>query len=584
MQGVIGFNDPYHDASFCLYGPPFGPGGCEHYELERFTRRKLERLSPLIGLLDLLGSRLPAVLDGCGAIGVVEGDFLTPILRHVIHARAAGRTPEDTACAVLARLARSHAAPVPEFPGNLSALPSLEPYRDGLLAFVRHAMRPEVRLCVGGHHVAHAANAFYSSPYADALAVTLDGGGYDFPDPDSDARALVQGGAFRCGPGGIAPIEWQHDLSLGAAWSRTAQDVLGLEFGEEGTVMAMAAYGDPARFAAALDPAFLWLPAPALGNAAMQDGLAGQIGALRALLRTEQDRFDLAAALQAHTGHKVYAILHPLLGRDLRRLCLAGGVFLNCQVVGQIRSWFPWLDDVFLPPAPYDGGLSIGVAQHLFHGAGGARRDGWFPFATGPAYGPAAIEAACRSRGVEMLDAGPGCVAALLAGGQIGAVFAGPAESGRRALGHRSILADPRRAGSRDRINAVIKHRVPFRPLAPMVLAAHAPDWFDCPRGFASPYMSHALRVRPGFAERIPAVVHHDGTARVQTVHAPLTPGLHALLEAWLSASGVPVLLNTSFNDREPIVQTPEDALDCYVRTGLDFLWFADAGVLCVRG
>ncbi len=579
-DGVIGFNDPYHDASFCLYGA----AACQHYELERFTRRKLERLSPLVGLLQLLGPRLPAVLDGCRAIGVVEGDFLTPIIRHLIFARAAGTAPARVADALLARLERVHRTPVPEFDGNLSPVTSFEPYRDGLRAFVAHAMRADLALVIGGHHAAHAANAFYSSPYADAVTVTLDGGGYDFLDGDSSgARTLVHGGAFRCGAAGPEPLEWFEDLSIGAAWSRVAADLLRLQFGEEGTVMAMAAYGDPARLAAKLEPPYLWSSAHRLGNPEMAAGLAAQCDALRRALRRGSDRFDLAAALQRQTEHKVYAILQRFVGPDARRLCLAGGVFLNCQVVGKIQEWFPWLHSVFLPPAPYDGGLSIGIAQSLYHGAGGARHEGRFPFATGPAYARTMIEAACRSRHIKPTPAGAARVAARLADGQIGAVFAGAAESGRRALGHRSILADPRHPGARDRINDEIKHRAPFRPLAPMVLAEHAAEWFECPAGFASPYMSHALRVRSEAISRIPAVVHRDGTARVQTVHAELTPVMHRLLSAWFAASGIPVLLNTSFNDQEPIVQTPGDALACYARTPLDFLYFADEELLCAK-
>ena len=575
---VLGFNDPYHDSSFCL----LGPDGYAFYELERFTRVKLERMSPLLGFLDLLGTD---ALEGCTGIGVVEGDFLAPILRRLAAARAGGADPGRVADGVLRTLWAQHTTEVPDAPGGLSPLPSIEPYRAGLHRFVRHALQPGVRLTVLGHHLCHAANAYFSSTHDAALCLSLDGGGYDVLDPDpTGPRTLVYGGAFRAAGRSIEPVAWCTDVAIGAAWSRLTQAVFGLRFGEEGTVMAMAAYGDPARLSAALDPPWVWFPAPALQSPEAARAYATEIERLRALLRTEQDRFDLAASLQQHTEWKVYAHIQAQLAPEDRVLCLSGGLFLNCQITGKLQGWFPQLEHVTLPPAPYDGGLSIGAAQYIHHVLDGAPRPAAAaPFASGPVYDRAAILAACRSQGVVPQAAGVQDVAGRLAAGQIGGLFAGAAESGRRALGHRSILADPRDLRSRTRINQEIKRRAAFRPLAPMVLAEHAAAWFVCPPGFASPTMAHALPVRPERAALIPAVVHRDGTARVQTVDAALTPGLDALLRAWHGVSGVPVLLNTSFNENEPIVQTPDQALACFARTGLDFLYFGDEGLLVTR-
>ncbi len=575
---VLGFNDPYHDSSFCL----LGPDGYAFYELERFTRQKLERLNPLLGFLDLMGAD---ALEGCTGIGVVEGDFLTPLIRRIAMARAASSDPGRVADGLLRTLWAQHTMTVPDAPGRLLPLLSIEPFRDGVHRFVRHAMQPSVRLAVLGHHLCHAANAFLSSAHERALCITLDGGGFDVLDTDPfGERSVVYGGTFRAAGGTIEPVAWRTDLAIGAAWSRLTQSVFGLQFGEEGTVMAMAAYGDPARFAARLDPPWIWFPTPSLAEPEAAASYASQIAQLRMALRTEQDRFDLAAALQQQTESKVYAHIAEQLEPDDRVLCLAGGLFLNCQITGKLQSWFPQLEHVTLPPAPYDGGLSIGAAQYVHHVLDGApRMPEIAPFASGPVYDRATILRACAAAGMTPQPAGVADVAALLAAGQIGGLFAGPAESGRRALGHRSILADPRTMRSRERINTDIKRRATFRPLAPMVLQSQVGAWFVCPAGFTSPYMAHALHVRPEQTDRIPAVVHRDGTARVQTVDPALTPGLHALLTAWQAVSGMPVLLNTSFNENEPIVQTPDQALACFARTGLDFLYFGDESLLVKR-
>ncbi len=571
MSDVIAFNDPYHDSSFCL----LGASGPAHYEMERFTRRKLDRISPLLGALDVWGHRWHAALDGCRAIGVVEGDFLAPLFRRLMFVKARGRTdPRPFAGALLTALAADQTTVLPDAAVRQTVLPTLEPVRAGMESFVAQALRPGVIVTVLGHHHCHAANAFYASPYETACSVTLDGGGYDFLDGEDGPRREVYGSVWECAANAVTARGWTEDISIAGAWSRLTRQVFGLHFGEEGTVMAMAAYGDPARFAAAVAAPYIWYP-----NASLTaSGYAAQIEALRQQMRTEQDRFDLAAALQQQTEFKVYAYLHAVVGRDVRHLCLSGGLFLNCQITGKVQGWLPWLDSVFVPPAPYDGGLSIGAAQLLYHEAlGMPRLPGPAAFATGPTYDAADIVAACGTRGVTLVPATPDDIARRLDTGQIGAVFEGPAESGRRALGHRSILADPRRPESRTRINTDIKHRAAFRPFAPMVLADAASDWFVCPPGFTSPYMSFAVPVR---GTRIPAVTHRDGTARVQTVHRDLTPGLHALLTVFAARTGVPVLLNTSFNDNEPIVQTPGEALECYLRTPLDFLYFSGPGLL----
>ncbi len=578
MTGALGFNDPFHDSSYAR----LDDAGLLHVELERFTRQKLERQSPLLGFLD----RMPGdALDGVAAIGVTEGETLAPMFWHLAMAKSAGAAAEPLVEHMLARLTAAQDLVFDVKQGGFTHLGPLDRFRDPLLAFLGHALRLDVRVAVLGHHHCHTANAFLSSPYTEALSVSLDGGGIDYASRDG-APEQIYGAAYRCTaePFRMTRLPFAPDVTVAGAFARVGTRVLDLQFGEEGTIMAMAAYGDPARFASAMAPGWMWSPNQVVawdqpGAAA----LTAQLNGLRDQVRTEQDRFDVAAALQHWAGDHLRAQLTPLVTPGTRALCLSGGLALNCQLVGQVQGWFPWLAHVYVPPAPYDGGLSIGVAQVLRHGRMGvpAPRPAYMPFASGPGATPAGIMAACYPR--QPVPATPADVAGRLAAGQIGGRFAGGAESGRRALGHRSILADPRQAAARTRINTAIKHRAWFRPLAPMILAEHVAEWFDCPPGFESPSMSHALRVRDGMGEYIPAVIHRDGTARVQTVHAALTPGLHALLSAFFELTGVPALLNTSFNDQEPIVQTPAEAVDCFDRTGLDFLYFADPGLLLAR-
>lgn len=580
MNGALGFNDPLQDSSFAR----LDDNGLWHVELEKLSRKKFERQSALLGFLDCMAA---GALDGVGAIGVTEGEMLTPIFWQLAMAKSAGNGSEPLVDRILARLTGFQHLMQEVKQGDFTYFGPLDRFRDRLLAFVDHTLRPDVRVAVLGHHHCHAANAFLSSPYAEALSVSLDGGGYDYADRDGKPEQIY-GAAYRCTaePFRMTRLPFAPDVTVAGAFARLGTRVLDLQFGEESTVMAMAAYGDPARFASALAPR--WLSSSHQVVAWDQPGagaLTAQVDELRRQVKTEQDRFDVAAALQQWAGYQLHAQLASFVTLETRALCLSGELALNCQLVGQVQQWFPWLEHVYVPPAPYDGGLSIGVAQVLRHGLLGvpAPRLAFMPFASGPPASTVEISGTCRTRRRRPEPAMPADVAKRLAAGEIGARFGGGAESGRRALGNRSILADPRDAASRSRINDEIKHRAWFRPLAPMVLAEHVQQWFDCAPGFASPNMSHALRVRHGMGARIPAVIHQDGTARVQTVHRELSPGVHALLSEFLELTGVPVLLNTSFNDREPLVQTPAQALDCFDRTGLDFLYFADPGLLLRR-
>jgi carbamoyltransferase len=257
-----------------------------------------------------------------------------------------------------------------------------------------------------------------------------------------------------------------------------------------------------------------------------------------------------------------------------RHLVLSGGVALNCVANARVLEETDY-ERVWVPPCASDTGGPLGAALWYYHQKCAHPRSLTL---THPFYGleesEEALRAALDNAGLpaERLDdeALFARVARDLAEGQIVGWFQGRFEMGPRALGNRSILADPRRLATKDRINARIKYRESFRPFAPVVLAEHARDYFEIDQD--DPFMTMAPRVRPEKRDVIPAVVHIDGTARLQTVERSANPRYYAVIEAFMRETGVPVLINTSFNRQEPIVATAREAVSCYLRTEMDVL------------
>ena len=259
-------------------------------------------------------------------------------------------------------------------------------------------------------------------------------------------------------------------------------------------------------------------------------------------------------------------------------LCLAGGVALNCvsNTVIKERAGF---ERVFIPPAPHDGGTAIGAALHIDHRLSGkSAAPNHNPY-LGPAFGTTEIATALDAAGLKARRSQDPArdAAAMIAGGKIVAWFQGRMEFGPRALGNRSLLADPRNPAMRDIMNRKVKHREEFRPFAPSALAEEAQIWFDIGRPSVShAYMLFACPTRPGRSEQIPAVLHVDGSARLQLVDRALNPRFHALISHFHALTGVPVVLNTSFNDNEPIVCSPADAIATFRKTAIDALVLED--------
>lgn len=268
------------------------------------------------------------------------------------------------------------------------------------------------------------------------------------------------------------------------------------------------------------------------------------------------------------------------LARHLRNLTgerflgVSGGVALNCLMNRRLvaESGF---EEIFFQPAAGDGGACIGAALYAYHDLfRGEDRRTLRDLYLGPDYSDDALEAALRAkllsyrRSVDIVAE----VAERLAAGKIVGWFQGRMEAGPRALGNRSILVDPSRAEMKDRLNALVKKREAFRPFAPAVPADRRAEFFDLPAGVESPFMMLIADVRPEMRDRLPAITHVDGTARVQTVSEKENPRFLALLRKFGELRGIPVLLNTSFNVNEPIVCRPEEAIDCYLNAGIDVL------------
>ena len=446
------------------------------------------------------------------------------------------------------------------------------------------------------HHQAHLASTFFVSPFERAAVLSADGLG-DFA---STMWGVGKGSQIRV-DGSIA---FPH--SLGMFYTAMTQYLGFWKFGDEYKVMGLAAYGSSAFLDELRDvvraegpigfrlnlryfthhksgPEMTWKKAnetPVLGRL-FSPLLEERLGHSRASEQPlEQRHRDLAASMQAHLEEILLANVNALHARTkAKTLCLAGGVAFNCVANGKILERSPF-ERVYVQPAAGDGGLSLGAAFAVYHQVLGQPRSFEMNHAFwGPGFSPEEIRKAVSGREldsddvqVEELqeDALVHATAKHIAQGKIVGWYQGRAEWGPRALGNRSILADPRRAQMKETLNRRIKHRETFRPFAPSILEEATGEYFE--RTHPSPFMTFAYAVRPSKRAVIPAPTHVDGTARLQTVSRETHPLYWRLIRAFGDFTGVPVLLNTSFNDNEPIVCRPEEALACFDRTKMDVL------------
>lgn len=463
-----------------------------------------------------------------------------------------------------------------------------------------YTLRYRDRVTWMGHHLSHAASTFYTSPFERAAVLVMDGRGSTVThDGDLYGETIT---SYAAGPDGLTVVdalrgrvtltdqrsEDPYEDSVGWMYEAVSKSIgffTSGGMGAPGKTMGLAPYGT-GRYTEELDSTYT------LVDGEFRQSTTQQI-ALRSLIERElkkagttaardEVRADFAHAVQEHTERIVLTLARRLHERTgLTDLCLAGGVALNSVANFKLLKQTPF-ERIHIVPAAGDQGTGLGAALHGYYALGG---HAWEPSAEpfspylGRVYDADDINAALAEESgrvrVERPDDLNERVAAELAAGAIVGWFQGRSEIGPRALGNRSILADPRAADMKDRINAKVKHREPFRPFAPVVLADRQEEYFTT--GVPAPYMLMVPSVREEKKSVIPAVTHVDGTARLQTVLPRLNPRLAGLLTAFDRLTGVPVLLNTSFNDNEePIVETPHDAIRCFLSTEMDLLVLGD--------
>ena len=462
-------------------------------------------------------------------------------------------------------------------------------------AFDEDPARIRARLHRIEHHRAHLASTFFVSPFDQAAVLSADGLG------DFASTMWATGRANRLEVHGA--VAFPH--SLGLYYTALTQFLGFWKYGDEYKVMGLAAYGEPSHldefrrilrpangtpFTLGLDyfvhhrdgPEMTWYESdrtPVLGRL-FSSYTEERLGAARqAGTPIEKRHQDIAATLQARLEEVLFDLLDALHARTGQKaLCLAGGVAFNCVANGKIFDKTPF-EEVYVQPAAGDAGLAVGAAFYAYHQILGFPR-GFVMDHTywGPAYSNATIRQSLERFGLAYRELPEELMcretARHITEGKIVGWFQGRMEWGPRALGNRSIVVDPRRPEMKDILNSRIKHREPFRPFAPSILEEATSDYFE--KSHPSPFMIMAYPVRPDKQSVIPAPTHVDGTGRLQTVRRDTNPRYWQLIKDFESLTGVPVVLNTSFNENEPIVCTPEEAIDCFLRTKMDVLAIGD--------
>jgi len=426
------------------------------------------------------------------------------------------------------------------------------------------------------HHLSHAASSFLVSPFESAAILTVDGVG---------EYACA---AFGSGRGNQIELnkEMHYPHSLGLLYSIVTAYLGFRVFSGEGKVMALAEYGEPSfvdqfrEIVLVRDDGSFELDTRYFsfnrGEKMHNSRFEELFGPPRKPGDELSDRHrDIAASLQRVTEELLLAMArHVYRETGEKRLCLAGGVFLNVTANSRIREETDF-EEIFIQPAASDAGGALGAALYLYHTVRGQPRGApMTSCALGGAFSDRVIEVLLRNRGAKFRKLEPDELVAQtadrLAAGRVVGWFNGRMEFGPRALGNRSILAHPGDAGMKERLNLIIKHREAFRPFGASVLREHMAEFFE--QDWASPFMLFITRVRADKIDAIPAVTHVNGSSRIQTV-TPQDNGIYyELIRAFHERSGLPMVLNTSFNDSEPIVHTPEEAYRCFEESDMDCL------------
>jgi carbamoyltransferase len=461
--------------------------------------------------------------------------------------------------------------------------------RERLLAQVNQHLPgfPSDRIHQVSHHLSHAASAYYTSGWDECLVVVIDGMG--------ESQSAV--------------VYHAHDNQLDELQEISARDSIGILYSvitlhlgfdfnaDEYKIMGLAPYGDPSRYRSFFEQAVEFLDNGTIKIPILRINTKRQdretYGATRRCLEKHliprrapaeeitDDHRDVAAALQECLDNVMLHICgHFGRSTRLRRLAMAGGVALNCTANGKLLQ-SGIFDDIYIQPAAGDDGSALGAALWRGSRNGGVRNVRFAVPFLGPVASQSDIDEALeqtkdRIETVRFTNLRDACAEAakLIRAGRVLGWYRGRMEFGPRALGHRSILADPGRPEMRDRINAMVKMREAFRPFAPAVSLEQVQDWFELPSGFELPYMIMTADVRQEHRASLPAITHVNGSARVQTVSNKDNSEFHTLLEEVGKTTGREMVLNTSFNVKgQPIVNTPREAIDTFVGTGIEYLF-----------
>lgn len=451
------------------------------------------------------------------------------------------------------------------------------------------------------HHLAHMSSAFFVSNFDEAAVMSIDGMG-DFA---STMIGHGEGTELKV----LDRVLFPH--SMGIFYTMVCQFIGYDRYGDEGKVMGLAPYGEPAymdfmdelvrlkpngkfelnldyfiHHSEGVDYSFDEQGYPTVAPL-FSDKMVQKFGAARKRNEgelTDRDK-NLAASLQRRLEQVYFHVLGDLAKRTgSKNLCLAGGVSLNSVANGMIFDNTPF-EGIYCQPAATDDGTALGAALYIHHVVDGKKRERVMNHAyTGPRFTDAECKAALDRHGVDNAQQLPDeelyvATAQRMAEGKIVGWFQGAMEWGPRALGSRSIVCHPGHPNMKDILNSRIKQREWFRPFAPSVLAEQVGTVFE--QDYPSPYMMLVYKIRPEWRERVQAINHVDNTGRLQSVTQKDSPRYHALISAFHEITGVPLILNTSFNENEPIVCTPDDAINCFLRTKMDTVvlgnWLVDA-------
>lgn len=566
-MNIIGINAWHADASAALV---VDGRLIVAIEEERFTRKKHWAGFPSQAILFCLkeGSLQPQDID-CFAIG---RDPKAKLLRKAIYLL---KNPSGSWKAIRDRFANNRKV--------YSVGAELSKLFDYPESFFRN------RIQNIEHHRSHLASAFFASPFEEAACLSVDGSG----DFTTTMTAFGKGNSMDV----IDSVDFPH--SLGLFYTAFTQ-LLGFpHYGDEYKVMGMAPYGKPiyADEVAKLirlennglfrlnleyfrkgtegiisyDENFSPVVAP-LYNSKMEEAF-GNVRSNDVPLT--QKHFDLAASVQQVTEQALFHIMNHLYEQTkCKNLCVAGGVAQNSVANGKITQHTPF-KRVYIPSAGHDAGISMGAALFAFYQKKHQSKKYHIRSAyLGSKYSNEEVKNFLQEQGCQYSELGDEFLykkicEVLIDGGVVG-WFCGRSEFGPRALGGRSILADPRRPDAKEILNAKIKRRESFRPFAPSILKEYVSEYFEQEDEVL--FMEKVFRIREEKRALLPAVTHVDGTGRLQTVDKEISPGYYQLIETFRSITGIPVLLNTSFNENEPIVNTPFDALHCFLRTNMDML------------